>query len=111
MASWIVDSLTNRCHQVFLNMLASARAVTWTGYRQGGVLSPLLYILYTYDCRSNQESSYLVKFTDSGVLLFLRLGTQDGHGTALDDFTERFDKSYLHLNVNKTKETMADFRR
>ena len=93
-------------------MLASARAVTCTGSRGGGggvVLSALLYILYTYDCRSNQESSYLVKFTDNGVLLFLLLG--DGHGTALDDFTEWCDESYLHLNVTKTKETMADFRR
>ena len=100
---------------MFVNMLASARAVTCTGSRGegggGGGLSALLYILYTYDCRSNQESSYLVKFTDDGVLLFLHLGTQDGHGAALDDFTERFDKSYLHLNVTKTKETMADFRR
>ena len=55
------------------------------------VVSHLLYILYTDDCRSNQESSYLVKFTDNGVLLFLILGTQDGHGAALDDFTEWCD--------------------
>ena len=67
--------------------------------------------MYTDDCRSNQESSYLVKFADNGVLLFLLLGTQDGHGAALDDFTERFDKSYLHLNVNKTKEMRVHFRR
>ena len=77
----------------------------------GGVLSPLLYILYTYDCRSNQGSSYLVTFTDNGVLLFLLLVTQGSHGAALDDFTEWCDESYLYLNVNKTKETIADFRR
>ena len=48
----------------------------------------LLYIVYTVDCRSNQENSYLVKFADDSALLSLLQGTQDGHGAALDDFTE-----------------------
>ena len=52
------------------------------------VLSPLLYIMYTDDCRSNQENSYLVRFADDSALLSLLRGTQDGHSAALDDFTE-----------------------
>ena len=67
--------------------------------------------MYTDDCRSNQENSYLVKFADDSALLFPLQGTQDGHGAALDDFTEWCDESYLDLNVNKTKEMMAAFRR
>ena len=36
---------------------------------------------------------------------------QDGHGAALDDFTEWCDEPYLDLNVSKTKEMIVDFRR
>ena len=39
----------------------------------GLVLSSLLYIMYTDDCRSNQENSYLVKFADDSALLYLLL--------------------------------------
>ena len=85
---WIVDFLTNRCQQVFVNMLSSVRAVTCTGSPLGCVLSPLLYIMYTDDCRSIQENSYLVGFADDRALLSLLQGTQDGHSAALDDFTE-----------------------
>ena len=107
---WIVDFLTNKCQQVFVNM-SSARAVTYTGSPQGCVLSPLLYILYTDDCHSNRENSYLIKFADDSALLSLLLGTRDGHHVALDDFTEWCDEPYLDLNVNKTKEVIVDFRR
>ena len=83
--------------QVFVNILSSARAVTCTGSPQGCVLSPLLYVLHTGDCRSNQENSYLVRFADDSALLPLLLGTQDGHGAALDGFIEWCEESYLYL--------------
>ena len=62
---------------------------------------------------SNQENSYLVKFADDSALHFFLRGTQDGHGAALNDFTEWCDESYLDcdLNVSKTKEMIIDFRR
>ena len=67
----------------------------------------------------------MVKFADDNAVLSLLLGTQDGHGAALSDFTEwcddftewcddlteRCDESYLELNVNQTKEMIADIRR
>ena len=91
LALWIVDSLTDRCQQVFVNM-SSVQAVTCTGSPQGCVLSPLLYSLHTDDC--HQENSYLIKFAADSALLFLLQGTQDGHGAALDDFVDGCDDSY-----------------
>ena len=81
--------------------------------------------MYTDDCRINQENSYLVTFADDNAVLSLLLGTQDGHGAALDDLTEWCDdftewcddltewcdESYLELNVNQTKEMIVDIRR
>ena len=52
----------------------------------------------------------MVKFADDSALLPVLPGTQDGHGAALDDFTEWCDESYLDLAVNKTKEMIFDFR-
>ena len=88
--------------------------------------------MYTDDCRSNQENSYLVNFADDNAVLYLLLRTQDGHGATIsdftewcddftewcddftewcDDFTECCDESYLELNVNQTKEMVVDIRR
>ena len=99
---WIVNFLTNRRQQVFVNMLSSVWAITCTGSPRGGVLSPLFYILHADD---------LVNLTDDSALLSLLLGTRDGHHVALDDFTEWCDEPYLDLNVNKTKEMETDFKR
>ena len=71
---WIVDFLTNKCQQVFVNM-SSARAVTYTGSPQGCVLSPLLYILFPDNCSGNQENSYFFKSADDSALLSFLLGT------------------------------------
>ena len=67
----------------------------------------------------------MVTFADDNAVLSLLLGTQDGHGAALDDLTEWCDdftewcddltewcdESYLELNVNQTKEMIVDIRR
>ncbi len=45
--------------------------LTSTGSPQGCVLSPLLYILYTNDCRSVTENRYFVKFADDTVIVSL----------------------------------------
>ena len=51
---WILDFLTNRSQRVRVNNTFSDLLHTSTGSPQGCVLSPLLFILYTDDCRSTQ---------------------------------------------------------
>ena len=62
------------------------------------------YILYSDDCRSKQENTYLVRFAYDSAVLSLLMGAQDAHGASFDDFLSWCDKSYLDLNVNKSKE-------
>lgn len=75
------------------------------------VLSPLLYILYTDNCRSSHDDRFLVKFADDSALISLFTGPENNHGDVLKDFIDWCDDSYLELNVQKTKELIVDFRK
>ena len=107
---WNIDFLTNRLQRVFVNGCFSELSLTCTGYPQGCILSPLLYILYTDDCRSNHLNRFLVNFADDSALLSLLQGSEQYHGPALTEFVDWCDNSYLDLNVTKTKEMFVDFR-
>lgn len=83
---WIMDFLTDRPQRVFTNGTLSDTLYTCTGSPQGCVLSPLLFILYTNDCKSTHANRHLVKFADDTVLLSLLSGSEQDHGPALYDF-------------------------
>ena len=54
--SWIFDYLTNRLQYVRINGFLSSAIRTNTGAPQGTVLAPFLFVLYTADCTSTDES-------------------------------------------------------
>ena len=108
---WILDFLTNRQQRVFVNGRYSDVVVTNTGSPQGCGLSPLLFIMYTNSCRSSQENSFVVKFSDDSAVLSLLTNTEHNHGTALPEFVHWCDDNFLDMNVTKTKEMIFDFRR
>ena len=108
---WVLDFLTERMQQVFVTGRFSDKATTFTGSPQGCVLSPILFILYTDDCRCSYENRFLVKFSDDTALLSLLDESESSHGPALTDFVDFCDTAYLDLNVTKTKDMLFDFRR
>lgn len=79
----LLNFLTDRTQRVFVNGQLSQPITSNTGSPQGCVLSPLLFILYTDSCRSSQQGSYLVKFSDDTALLSLFQGPHSSHGLAL----------------------------
>ena len=95
--------LTNRWQRDFVNGYFSELSLTCTGPPQGCVLSPLLYVLYIYDSRSNHLNGFLVEFVDDSALLSLPQGYEQYHGPALIEFVDWCHNSYLDLNVTKTK--------
>ena len=67
------------------------------------VVSPLLYILYTNDCRSQQMNRHILKFADDTIILGLLHRHESQHGPVVDEFVSWCDKSFLQLNILKQK--------
>ena len=111
LALWVLDFLVGRHQQVRVNNTMSSVKVVSTGSPQCCVLSPLLFILYTNDCRSTYSNRYFIKFSDDTALLSLLFNDETGHGPVLHDFVKWCDQSYLCLNVTNTKDMCIDFRR
>ena len=108
---WITDFLTNRSQCVRVNGVFSSVLSSSTGSPQGCCLSPLLFILYTYECRSSFSNRHILKFADDTVMVSLLQEDEKEHGPALDDFVAWCEESSLELNVSKTKDMIIDFRK
>ena len=106
---WICSFLLHRSQSVrFQSMLSSCRS-TSTGAPQGTVLSPVLFTLYTNDCRGTPLCP-LIKYSDDSALQDL----PNSHSHFLEQvlsFTLWCRENFLDLNVRKTKELVIDFRR
>ena len=111
LVGWILDFLTDRSQCVRVNETLSSRMSSSTGSPQGCCLSSLLYILYTNDCRSNHLNRHIIKFADDSVIVSLLEEDEVQHGPVVDDFISWCDKSFLQLNVSKTKDMVISFRR
>ena len=63
---WIIEFLTNRAQYVVMRakneLLTSDITITNTGAPQGSVLSPILFTMYTNDCRSVFDNIPIIKF-------------------------------------------------
>ena len=69
MILWIIDYLTSRSQLVVFLSSKYDTLCSVTGVPQGTVLAPLLFSVYTSDCRSSNESCSIVKFADDTVLI------------------------------------------
>ena len=94
--------------------LVSSPLVTNTGAPHGCVLSPLLYSLYTYDCKPRYDSNIIIKFADDTTVIYIGLISDDDESAYRDDVKHlvRWCASNdLVLNASKTKEIVVDFRK
>lgn len=97
----LLNFLTDRIPQVFINGHMSSVITSNTGSPQGCVISPLLFIIYTDSCRTSKEGSFLVKFSDDTTLLSVLQGRRSDHGCALPAFVKWCDDNILDLNKQK----------
>ena len=74
------------------------------------VLSPLLFILYTSDCRSEHPDCQLFKYAADTALVAKCANDDSPYRAETSRFVEWCRDNFLELNVGKTKEMITDFR-
>ena len=92
-------------------MLSDSKVLS-TGAPQGCVLSPLLFTLFTNDCRSNDPSAIIFKFSDDTTLEgLISRNDERAYRAEVDRLVSWCAENDLELNVKKTKEMIFDFRK
>ena len=90
----------------------SSSLILSTGAPQGGVLSPMLYSNFTYDCASCHKSTQILKFADDTTVLGLITNSDESEcRDQVNKLINWCGENYLELNASKTKEMIVDFRR
>ena len=88
--------------------MLSSHLCTSTGAPQGTVLAPVLFTLYTNDCRG-MDIIPLIKNSDNSAIEDLS-NSDDVHFNAVQRFYTRCKQNFLDLTVLKTKEMLINFR-
>ena len=102
---WIQSFLSNRlCKYVNFNGTLSDVIEINTGAPQGCVLSAVLFIIYTADCRSSSKH-VIVKYADDTVIIGLISNEDDveTYTQEINHFVNWCDNNFFNLNVKKTK--------
>ena len=109
---WINSFLTERSQYARYGNVQSNSIITNTGAPQGCVLSPVLFTLYTNDCKINDRNTKLLNFADDSSILGLIDCDCDesNYRGNISSFTTWCEDHCLSLNVKKTKELGIDFR-
>ncbi|KAK1802604.1 hypothetical protein P4O66_004246 [Electrophorus voltai] len=107
LCKWILDFLTGRPQFVWIGSSTSNTTTLSTGAPQGSILSPVLFTLLTHDCAVMHSSNHIIKFADD--MTVVGLINQDNE--EVQELVSWCKVNNLYLNVDKTKETVVDFRR
>lgn len=108
---WICSFLTHRQQYTKINDMKSDIIITNTGSPQGCVISPVLFILYTDDCRSLFSDCSIIKYADDTVITGKIFNDDcENFYAQVDFFVDWCKSNFLELNVKKTKEMIIDFR-
>ena len=108
---WINEFLTHRPQYVKFLGTTSDIIVTNTGAPQGCVLSPVLFTVYTSDCKCSDESTHLFKYADDTALVSRCINVDVIYKSEVKTFVNWCAENFLELNVKKTKEMVVDFRK
>lgn len=103
--------MMDRPQYVTVNGRCSNVIHTSTGAPQGCVISPILFILYTNDCRCGDNENMMIKYADDTVFVGLSSISDDKYRTSVQGMVSWCEENCLHLNTSKTKEIIMDFRR
>ncbi|KAM3873452.1 C-C chemokine receptor type 5-like [Diretmus argenteus] len=114
LCNWVLDFLTNRPQSVRLDNHTSSTLTLNTGVPQGCVLSPLLYSLFTYDCRPVHGTNTIIKFADdTAVIGFISNNDESAYREEVQHLSAWKSKAGTHspIRINGTEvECVATFK-
>ncbi len=110
LCNWVLNFLIDRPEVVRIGGGLTSRTLTLnTGAPQGCVLSPLLYNIYTYDCKASDSSTSIKEFADNMVVLgLISKNNKQAYLNQVADLALWSQSNNLTLNVNKTKEMVGE---
>lgn len=112
LCNWILDFLSERPQSARIGDNISSTIRLSTGAPQGYVLSPLLFTLLTHNCTILPSPNQIIKFADNTTVVGLNSSNDE---SAYRDEVQQLafwcSENNLSLNVDKTKEMIADFRK
>ncbi|XP_078740066.1 interferon-induced very large GTPase 1-like [Lampetra fluviatilis] len=112
LCNWLLDFLIGRPQAVRVGSNTSSTITLNTGVPQGCVLSPLLFTLLTHDCTPSFSSNLFIKFADDTTVVgAIKNGDETNYRSEVSRLATWCKDNNLHLNVEKTKEIVVDFRR
>lgn len=105
MILWIKAFLKGRPQRVCVNNVMSDCLVLDTGVPQGCVLSPILFSVYINELKCNDDNLTLIKYADDMALVSCQKEMNcTSYFEYIDSIICWFESSFLHLNIEKTKE-------
>ena len=111
LSKFILDFLTNREQRVRINDILSTVLSISTGAPQGGVLSAILFIIYTNELRSRFRNCHLIKYGDDTVIVGLISNNDESeYNEQISELVLWCKAHNLLLTAAKTKELIFDFR-
>ena len=88
---WLHCFLTGRSQYVKLRNTNSDIIWTNTGAPQGCVLSPVLFAIYTSDCRTNTSNCKLYKYADDTALVSFCCNSDEDYRSEVVNFVDWCD--------------------
>ena len=108
---WILSFLTERPQFVKTDVEQSKSLTVNTGSPQGCVISPILFILYTNELKSQAEVKIIKYADDTAIIGLISNEDESEYRNRIRTVYEWCQLNQLKMNASKTKEVVIDFRR
>ena len=101
--NWLLNFLLERPQVVKIGNKLSSTITLSTGTPQGCPISPKLYSIFTFDCKSIHPGNLVIKYADDTTVTgLIHDNNEDNYRLEIDNIVDWCKNNNLFLNVKKT---------